>query len=91
MDLPDWASRIPRGGWPPVTPTEQPGPMPTLRTRTRTAQALALAALLLLLTTGCNDGQGVRDEGPAGSRATTTERPPGTEPDGLTIRQRSHV
>ncbi|MEU6350259.1 hypothetical protein ABZ896_13110 [Streptomyces sp. NPDC047072] len=64
--------------------------MPTLRTRT--TQALTLTTLLLLLTTGCNDGQGVRDEGPATThKAATNERPPGTEPDGLTIKQRSHA
>ncbi|KUM89251.1 hypothetical protein OIE43_18035 [Streptomyces pseudovenezuelae] len=34
------------------------------------ATALALLALLALATlTGCNDGQGVRDEGPAADRA----------------------
>ncbi|MFG2728956.1 MULTISPECIES: hypothetical protein [unclassified Streptomyces] len=39
-------------------------------TRPHTPTALALLTLLVLLTlTGCNDGQGVRDEGPATNKA----------------------
>lgn len=42
--------------------------MPTRRRRT-TALALTLAALLAL--TACDDGQGVRDEGPATNKAAS--------------------
>ncbi|CAM5485952.1 hypothetical protein [Streptomyces canus] len=39
-------------------------------TRPHTPTTLALLTLLVLLTlTGCNDGQGVRDEGPATNKA----------------------
>ncbi|MDH6517342.1 putative small lipoprotein YifL [Streptomyces sp. SAI-135] len=39
-------------------------------TRPHTPTLLALLALLALLTlTGCKDGQGVRDEGPAADKA----------------------
>ncbi|MFF0010915.1 hypothetical protein [Streptomyces sp. NPDC005374] len=45
--------------------------MPTRRRRT-TALALTLAALLALpALTACDDGQGVRDEGPATNKAAS--------------------
>ncbi|WP_203614882.1 hypothetical protein [Streptomyces sp. SID13726] len=50
-------------------PTEVP-PHPLIRT------AIALTALALLALpalTGCHDGQGVRDEGPAKDRAAAVE------------------
>ncbi|MFF7274856.1 hypothetical protein [Streptomyces griseorubiginosus] len=44
--------------------------MPTGPHTPRTRTATALLTLLALLTlSGCNDGQGVRDEGPARARA----------------------
>ncbi|MEU9173729.1 hypothetical protein AB0D34_39185 [Streptomyces sp. NPDC048420] len=42
--------------------------MPTRHTPRTTALAL-LAVLTLPVLAGCNDGQGVRDEGPATNRA----------------------
>ncbi|WP_328749452.1 hypothetical protein OHT57_28885 [Streptomyces sp. NBC_00285] len=52
--------------------------MPTRRRNPsrRTTTALALAALLVLpALTGCDDGQGVRDEGPATNRAAAVTAP----------------
>lgn len=37
--------------------------------RMLTGTALALVLLALAMLTGCNDGQGVRDEGPATNKA----------------------
>lgn len=68
-------SRIPRQGLANAPAPPQPDPMPTRphtpRTPSRlTAYVLTLLALLTLVTlTGCKDGQGVRDEGPAKDRA----------------------
>jgi hypothetical protein len=43
--------------------------------RTRTLAALALAALTALGVTGCQDGTGVRDEGPAKIHARSLHAP----------------
>ncbi|AYC39460.1 hypothetical protein DWG14_03697 [Streptomyces griseorubiginosus] len=49
-----------------TAPAPQPDPMPTRPHSHRARTALAPLTLLALLTlSGCNDGQGVRDEGPA--------------------------
>ncbi|MDH6222617.1 hypothetical protein [Streptomyces pseudovenezuelae] len=39
------------------------------RARRRAATALVLTALTALTLTGCRDGEGIRDEGPAKSRS----------------------
>jgi len=39
------------------------------RTRRRATTALVLTALTALTLTGCRDGEGIRDEGPAKSRS----------------------
>ncbi|MFJ9154619.1 hypothetical protein ACIRP7_42805 [Streptomyces sp. NPDC102270] len=47
-----------------------------IRPRTpRVLAATALALLTLVTLTGCNDGQGVRDEGPATNRAAAVTAP----------------
>ncbi|MDQ0908554.1 hypothetical protein [Streptomyces canus] len=43
--------------------------MPTRPHTPRMLTATALALLALAALTGCNDGQGVRDEGPATNKA----------------------
>lgn len=61
------------------------------RTRLRLLAATALALTALVLT-GCDDGEGVRDEGPATPKAGAaftpyeaeqSRRPPGQQPGGL--------
>lgn len=94
------ASRISRGPWrrkaiitqaearTPATPQKAPTTMPAIR---RSLTALLLAALVALGLTGCQDGTGLKDEGPATSHARSlhapgpphTKRPPGGEPGGL--------
>ncbi|MGI5456825.1 hypothetical protein ACQEWB_27420 [Streptomyces sp. CA-249302] len=73
--------------------------MPARADRTRRRLAAAtLAALTALTLAGCQDGTGVRDEGPATSHALhapavtlnhgahNAKRPPGLQPDGLEAR-----
>ncbi|MFG2463866.1 hypothetical protein ACGFXB_00120 [Streptomyces canus] len=43
--------------------------MPTRPHTPRMLTATALVLLVLATLTGCNDGQGVRDEGPAANKA----------------------
>jgi len=81
-------SRIGGQGWrtPPLTP--QPDPMPTRPRAPRILTATALALLALPALTGCHDGQGVRDEGPATNKAAAVTLPENqkaarNEPDGL--------
>ncbi|MCD9876032.1 hypothetical protein [Streptomyces guryensis] len=60
--------------------------MPARPPRTRLLAATALVLAVFALT-GCRDGKGLKDEGPATTHSLHTKRPPGREqPDGLDAR-----